>query len=128
MFGQDSKIKVAVLEERVKIHEEMVERVDAAIQTLSETNQNICKMLAVHDERLDQCTREDISIIEKIGKMEVKLEDVSRIKWMTVGCGTVLAVLTAAFSTLASGWWSPSELQVQKEGHMHQETVVPNTK
>ena len=47
MFGQDSKIKVAVLEERVKIHEEMVERVDAAIQTLSETNQNICKMLEI---------------------------------------------------------------------------------
>ena len=128
MFGQDSKIKVAVLEERVKIHEEMVERVDAAIQTLSETNQNICKMLAVHDERLDQCAREDINIIEKIGRMEIKLEDVSRIKWMTVGCGIVLAVLTAAISTLASGWWTPSEMQVQHEGHTHQQTVAPDTK
>ena len=128
MFGQDSKIKVAVLEERVKIHEEMVERVDAAIQTLSETNQNICKMLAVHDERIDQCTREDISIIEKIGKIEVKLEDVSRIKWLTVGCGVVLVVLATAFSTLASGWWTPSEMQVQNEGHTHQQTVAPDTK
>ena len=126
MFGQDSKIKVAVLEERVKIHEEMVERVDAAIQTLSETNQNICKMLAVHDERLDQCTREDISIIEKIGKIEIKLEDVSRIKWMTAGCGVVLVVLVTAISTLASGWWTPSEMQVQREGHTHQETVNSN--
>ena len=124
MFGQDSKIKVAVLEERVKIHEEMVERVDAAIQTLSETNQNICKMLAVHDERLDQCAREDISIIEKIGKIEVKLEDVSRIKWMTVGCGIVLVVLTTAFSTLASGWWTPSEMQMQRQGHTHQASDV----
>lgn len=126
MFGQDSKIKVAVLEERVKIHEEMVERVDAAIQTLSETNQNICKMLAVHDERLDQCAREDINIIEKIGKIEVKLEDVSRIKWMTAGCGVVLVVLVTAISTLASGWWTPSEMQVQREGHTHQETVNSN--
>jgi hypothetical protein len=126
MFGQDSKIKVAVLEERVKIHEEMVERVDAAIQTLSETNQNICKMLAVHDERLDQCAREDINIIEKIGKIEIKLEDVSRIKWMTAGCGVVLVVLVTAISTLASGWWTPSEMQVQREGHTHQETVNPN--
>jgi hypothetical protein len=128
MLGQNSKIKVAVLEERVRIHEEMVERVDAAIQTLSETNQNICKMLAVHDERLNQCTRDDISIIEKIGKMEVKLEDISRIKWMTVGCGAVLMVLVTAFSTLASGWWTPSELQVQTEGHTHQQTVSPDTK
>ena len=133
MFNQDSNsakrsaaIKVAVLEERVKIHEEMVERVDAAIQTLSETNQNICKMLAVHDERLNQCAREDISIIEKIEKIEVKLEDVSRIKWMTAGCGVVLVVLVTAISTLASGWWTPSEMQVQREGHTHQETVNPN--
>jgi len=111
MFGQDSKIKVAVLEERVKIHEEMVERVDAAIQTLSETNQNICKMLAVHDERLDQCVREDVNIVEKIGKMEVKLEDVSKIKWMTVGCGVVLAILATSMSTLASGWWTPSGME-----------------
>lgn len=111
MFGQDSKIKVAVLEERVKIHEEMVERVDAAIQTLSETNQNICKMLAVHDERLDQCTREDIGIIEKIGKIEVRLEDISKIKWMTIGCGAVLVVLATALSTLASGWWTPSGIE-----------------
>jgi len=128
MFDENSKIKVAVLEERVKIHEEMVERVDAAIQTLSETNQNICKMLAVHDERLDQCIREDISMIEKIGRMEIKLEDISRIKWMTVGCGVVLLALVTAVSTLASGWWTPLEFQVQKEGHTHQQTVAPNTK
>ena len=85
MFGQESKIKVAVLEERVKIHEEMVERVDAAIQTLSETNQNICKMLAVHDERLDQCIREDVNIGEKVGKIEIKIEELSRFKWMVAG-------------------------------------------
>ena len=85
MFGQESKIKVAVLEERVKIHEEMVERVDAAIQTLSETNQNICKMLAVHDERLDQCIREDVNIGEKVGKIEIKIEELSKFKWMVAG-------------------------------------------
>jgi hypothetical protein len=85
MFGQDSKIKVAVLEERVKIHEEMVERVDAAIQTLSETNQNICKMLAVHDERIFNCARSDEDINEKMGKLEVKVDELSRFKWMAAG-------------------------------------------
>ena len=85
MFGQDSKIKVAVLEERVKIHEEMVERVDAAIQTLSETNQNICKMLAVHDERIFNCARSDEDINEKIGKLEVKVDEISKFKWMAAG-------------------------------------------
>lgn len=85
MFGQDSKIKVAVLEERVKIHEEMVERVDAAITTLSETNQNICKMLAVHDERIFNCARSDEDLNEKIGKIEGKVDELSKFRWMTAG-------------------------------------------
>jgi len=85
MFGQDSKIKVAVLEERVKIHEEMVERVDAAITTLSETNQNICKMLAVHDERIFNCARSDEDMNEKMGKLEVKVDELSKFRWMAAG-------------------------------------------
>ena len=89
MFGQDSKIKVAVLEERVKIHEEMVERVDAAIQTLSETNQNICKMLAVHDERIINCARSDESTNEKLGKLEVKVDELSKFRWMAAGIVTI---------------------------------------
>lgn len=85
MFGQDSKIKVAVLEERIKIHEEMVERVDAAITTLSETNQNICKMLAVHDERIFNCAKNDENINEKIGKIEGKVDELSKFRWMAAG-------------------------------------------
>ena len=98
MFGQDSKIKVAVLEERVKIHEEMVERVDAAIQTLSETNQNICKMLAVHDERIFNCARSDEDINEKMGKLEVKVDELSKFKWMAAGV-VALALLFVPFVT-----------------------------
>ena len=89
MFGQDSKIKVAVLEERVKIHEEMVERVDAAITTLSETNQNICKMLAVHDERIVNCAKSDENTNEKLGKLEVKVDELSKFRWMAAGIVTL---------------------------------------
>jgi hypothetical protein len=89
MFGQDSKIKVAVLEERVRIHEEMVERVDAAIQTLSETNQNICKMLAVHDERIINCNINDNNTNEKLGKLEIKVDELSKFRWMAAGVVTL---------------------------------------
>ena len=65
------------------------------------------------------------SVIDRIEKLEKEVEDVGRIKWMTIGCGVVLVVLATAFSTLASGWWTPSEMQVQHEGHTHQETVNP---
>ena len=98
MFGQDSKIKVAVLEERIKIHEEMVERVDAAITTLSETNQNICKMLAVHDERIMNCTLSDNHTNEKIGKLEVKVDELSKFRWMAAGV-VAIALLFVPFVT-----------------------------
>lgn len=98
MFGQDSKIKVAVLEERVKIHEEMVERVDAAIQTLSETNQNICKMLAVHDERIFNCARTDEDMNEKIGKIEIRVEELLKFRWMAAGI-VAISLLFVPFVT-----------------------------
>jgi len=93
MFEQDSKIKVAVLEERVKIHEEMVERVDAAIQTLSETNQNICKMLAIHDERIINCAKNDENTNQKIGRLEVKVDELSKFRWIAAGVITLALLL-----------------------------------
>jgi len=98
MFEQDSKIKVAVLEERVKIHEEMVERVDAAIQTLSETNQNICKMLAVHDERIFNCAKNDEDTNQKIGRLEVKVDELSKFRWIAAGV-VALALLFVPIAT-----------------------------
>jgi len=98
MFEQDSKIKVAVLEERVKIHEEMVERVDAAIQTLSETNQNICKMLAVHDERIFNCAKNDEDTNQKIGRLEVKVDELSKFRWIAAGV-VALALLIVPIAT-----------------------------
>jgi hypothetical protein len=140
--------KIAVLEERLSSYELMMKRIDEAIQLMGKTSQNISKMLAVHEEKIEQGVKTDIMIsslinelkedhkeqhdelTERLGKVEEKVEEVAKIKWMTVGCGVLLAVLTTAFSTLASGWWTPSEMQMQHEGHLHQQSVndqnVPN--
>ena len=115
MFGQESKIKVAVLEERVKIHEEMVERVDAAIQTLSETNQNICKMLAVHDERLGSCLREDVNMNEKMGKIEGRVDELSKFRWMAIGIVSIaILFVPVAIDSVFSTLFSNNTPQVQK--------------
>ena len=133
--------KIAVLEERLSAYELMLKRIDEAIQLMGKTNQNISKMLAVHEERIEQCGRSDDYITrmieelrienkdqheavgERMDKMEEKVEEIGKIKWMTVGCGILLAVLTTALSTLASGWWTPSEMQLQRQGHLHQQNV-----
>lgn len=143
MFNQNTSTdtKIAVLEERLSAYELMMKRIDEAIQLMGKANQNISKMLAVHEERLDQCGRADDyigrtieelrlenrdqyeSVGERIDKIETEVREIGKIKWMTVGCGVLLAVLTTAFSTLASGWWTPSEMQLQRQGHLHQQNV-----
>ena len=144
MFNQNTsaETKIAVLEERLSAYEVMMKKIDEAIQIMGKSSQNISKMLAVHEERLDQCGRADDyigrvieelrlenkdqheAVTERIDKIEAEVKEIGKIKWMTVGCGVLLAVLTTAFSTLASGWWTPSEMQMQKQGHLHQQNVT----
>ena len=133
--------KIAVLEERLSSYELLLKKIDEAIQLMGKTSQNISKMLAVHEERIEQCSKTDDMISKmieglkaenkeqheevskRIDKIEIEVKEIGKIKWMTVGCGVLLVVLTTALSSLASGWWTPSEMQVQREGHTHQETV-----
>ncbi len=132
--------KIAVLEERLSSYELMLRKIDEAIQIMGKTSQNISKMLAVHDEKIEQCSRTDDLITrminelkkenkdqhdevsERIDTIETEVKEIGKIKWMTVGCGILLTVLTTALSTLASGWWTPSEMQMQRQGHIHQST------
>ncbi len=144
MFNQNTsaETKIAVLEERLSAYEVMMKKIDEAIQIMGKSSQNISKMLAVHEERIEQCGRSDDyisrvieelrvenkdqheAVTERIDKIEAEVKEIGKIKWMTVGCGVLLAVLTTAFSTLASGWWTPSEMQMQKQGHLHQQNVT----
>jgi hypothetical protein len=128
--SHSSQTKLAVLEERLSSYELMMKRIDEAIQIMGQTNQNISKMLAVHEEKIEQCNRADGLISElihevkdensrqfavvskRVDKVEEELKEIGKIRWMTVGCGVVLAVLVTAFSTLASGWWKPFDVKL----------------
>jgi archaellum component FlaC len=143
MFNQNASAdtKIAVLEERLSAYEVMMNKIDEAIQLMGKTSQNISKMLAVHEEKIDQCNKTDDliskmltnlkeesekhceAVNDRIDKIEEDVQEIGKIKWMTVGCGVLLALLTTAFSTLASGWWTPSEMQMQRQGHLHQQNV-----
>ena len=93
MFSNDSRVQIAVLQERFKAHEQIIEKVDTAIQTLSETNQNICKMLAVHDERLDQCNKEDGELCKKVEEIESKIDSLYKFRWQIGGVIAVAAIV-----------------------------------
>ena len=115
MFNQNTSAdtKIAVLEERLSAYEMMMHKIDEAIQLMGKTSQNISKMLAVHEEKIDQCNKTDDliakmisglkeenekqceSVNEKIEKIEVRLEEFVKYRWIIVG---VFAVVSFAFS------------------------------
>lgn len=102
MFSNDSKIQLAVLQERFKAHEQIIDKVDTAIQTLSETNQNICRMLAVHDERLDQCNKDDGDICKKVEDIEVKIDNLYKFRWQIGGVLAVAVVIIGLLPSITS--------------------------
>lgn len=122
----------------------MMNKIEHAIDAISETNQNISKMLAIHDQRLEQAVRSDEVIIKMITELKqsmeaedtdlsdridevtdkthdqldsinTKIEEIGKIKWMTIGIGVFAAVLATSVSTLASGWLTPGELGYRME-------------
>jgi uncharacterized coiled-coil protein SlyX len=140
MFNQissSSETKIAVLEERLSVYEQMISRIDAAIEKISETNQNISKMLAVHTEKIEQAVKTDNLIVsmieeikisskeqhdliseelgERIEKLEMKVENISKIKWMVVGMGTLTALVVTILSQLAGGIIKSPEIRPQHQ-------------
>jgi chromosome segregation ATPase len=99
MFGNNSQVQLAVLQERFKAHEQIIDKVDTAIQTLSETNQNICKMLAVHDERLEQCKADDGELCKKVEDIESKLDGLYKFRWQIGGVVALALVIVGLLPT-----------------------------
>ena len=125
MFNKSSnETKIAVLEERLTSYEVMMKKIDEAIQIMGQTSQNISKMLAVHEEKLDNTNKTDEVIFSRIRVMEdknteehgrvierfeslekkidnrieavdKKVDDVTKFRWLVVGA---LVIISFVFS------------------------------
>jgi chromosome segregation ATPase len=141
MFNQNSTsdTKIAVLEERLAVYEQMMERIDTAIQKIGETSQNISQMLAIHNEKIEQCNRTDNIIVkmiedikvsskeqheaiskelgDRIKTVEEKVEGLSKFRWQILGGLAVIAIFIKfappAFNLLTSHQ-NPSSIERTK--------------
>ena len=68
------QIKVAVLEERLQNFEAIVTKLDSAIEKLAEVNNNVSRMLAVHEERISKQEEIDTVLFDKIDKLRDKMD------------------------------------------------------
>ncbi len=111
MFNSNTSAdtKIAVLEERLSSYEVMMRKIDEAIQIMGKTSQNISKMLAVHEEKIDQCHKADDyigrlieelklenkdqhdAVTERIEKVENKIEEFAKYRWIVVGIFAVIS-------------------------------------
>ena len=114
----NSETKLAVLEERLSSYEVMMRKIDEAIQIMGKTSQNISKMLAVHEEKIDNCSKTDESISKSIEDMrnenksqhqqvekridglETKIDEVVKFRWMILGAVVFLSFALSQSPTI----------------------------
>ena len=98
------QVRVAVLEEKLQNFETLVSRLDSAIEKLAEVNNNVSRMLAVHEERISKQESIDSVLFDKIDKLRDKMDSdhdsvsqrlslLERKLW--IGIGALGAILVA---------------------------------
>ena len=125
--------KIAVLEERLSAYELMMRKIDEAIQLMGKTSQNISKMLAVHEERIEQCNKVDDmisrvldemrdenreqheSVSHRIEKVETKLEDFVKFRWIIVGAALIMSFVFSQ-SEIVVDFLTPTHQPAKIEG------------
>lgn len=100
----DCQIKVAVLEERIDNFDRVFTRLDTAIDKIVEVNTSVCKMLAVHEERLSKQEKVDEVLFNKIDQLRIamdrdhasvlqRIQVLERKLWSALGGVAVLAFM-----------------------------------
>ena len=132
MFAQESK--VAVLESKLNIYEElsreMLAKLESAVEKISEGNNRIANILTKHDERIDQTIKTDKLIIKMIEDvkdenkddhkrvlsrmydLETKVENLTKFRWQVGGVLAVIVVLVGIMDFVAPNLLNRSPQQV----------------
>ena len=129
---QLTETKVAILEEKINSSDQLLSKIESAIDKLIEANANVTRMLAVHDERIEHCGKMDDMISKMIGelkdenreqhetvsgrieKIEIKLDEFVKFRWIIVGIFT-LASFAISQSTMVVDILTPNSSGVTIE-------------
>jgi methionine synthase II (cobalamin-independent) len=99
---QTIETKVAILEEKLHTTEQLMQRIESAIEKMSEVSANVTKMLVVHEQKIESNDKVDAILFAKIdqlsSKMDVdhnavleKLQGLEKKVWIGIG---IFAVIT----------------------------------
>lgn len=105
--------KLDVLEAKFNIYEDlsrqMMDKLEVAVDKISEANNKIATILSKHDERIDQTIKNDENfakqldefkaenkddhkaVVERIQKLELKIEDLIKFRWIIAGAVIIIS-------------------------------------
>lgn len=135
MFSQESKL--AVLESKLNIYEdlsrEMLSKLEAAVDKISEGNSRIATILAKHDERIEQSIKTDElivrmiddlkeenkedhkSVVSRIETLEKVVEDLKKFRWQFAAIVSAALIFVGIIPTLKTVLYShPVSQEVRK--------------
>ena len=101
---QLTETKVAILEEKLNSSDQLLTKIESAIDKLIEANSNITRMLAVHDEKLDKQDKIDAVLFEKIDSLHRDLTRQTDI--IKKGCEGDIMKVNARLTDLEKKMWT----------------------
>ena len=134
---QLTETKVAILEEKLNSSDQLLAKIENAIDKLIEANSNITRMLAVHDEKLDKQDKIDAVLFEKIDslnrdltrqtdaikkgcegdimKVNVRLTDLEKKMWtMAGGLAIVSLIFSAVGNKIITNVLTPTPVSIER--------------
>lgn len=114
--------RLAVLESKLDIYEdlskEMLDKLERAVSTISENNNKVAIILERHENRLEEGERTNEALMkliekieEKIDKVEYRVDQLSRFRWVSIGIA-VAAVTVLRAPEIFQGFLTPPTQEV----------------
>jgi predicted DNA repair protein MutK len=111
--AQAIETKVAILEEKLHTTEQLMQRIESAIEKMSEVSANVTKMLAVHEQKIEGNDKVDAILFAKIdqlsNKMDTdhnivldKLQGLEKKVWIGIGVFAVVTLIINNSEMLSS--------------------------
>ena len=72
--SQTIETKLAILEEKLHTTEQLMQRIESAIEKMSEVSANVTKMLAVHEQKIETNDKVDAILFAKIDQLSAKMD------------------------------------------------------
>jgi ElaB/YqjD/DUF883 family membrane-anchored ribosome-binding protein len=104
-FGRDLEVLEAKFQIYEDLSKEMLDKLERAVDKISESNQQVALILERHENRLEQNDKNDSVIMElirdvkdRIEKVENRVNELATFRWISVGIATAAVIVIGSAS------------------------------